>query len=303
MFFILPVGVDYRAQRYPVVTFTLMGINTLIYLIGLFYCWGDDARQEWWMETFWLIPEQSTWFTYLTTMFVHGGLFHLLGNMAYLFLFGSCVEDLIGRWRYLTFYLVGGLAAVFAHIAVTPGHFGSEMPLGGASGAISACMGGFVLLLHRSKIEFKWVFFFFLKVFNGEFFLPAWLVLSFWFGEDLLWMGLEFAGGGTAGGTAFGAHVGGFLTGMVMVAALKPILRREAAAADEDESTPTQSGDESPVDAPPEPPSIYLLEGGNQLGPFTRAHVVQMIEIGSVSGEALFWQDGMPEWRSVGELK
>src|SRR6185436_10323940 len=137
-YFIIPVGVDYRAQRYPVVTFTLMGINTLIYLISFYFWTSDTALYQWWMDTFWLVPNNVSWWMYLTHMFVHGGIFHLVGNMVYLFLFGACVEDLIGRWRFLAFYLISGIVAALTYIALTPSHFESEIPMGGASGAISA---------------------------------------------------------------------------------------------------------------------------------------------------------------------
>src|SRR5215469_9017444 len=99
MFFFLPIGVSYRAQRYPVVTFTIMGLCTLIYLMQ--FMWeilGDDREvQEWVYQYLWLTPNKSYWWTYLTSMFVHGGFLHIFGNMIYLFLFGSCVEDLMGR--------------------------------------------------------------------------------------------------------------------------------------------------------------------------------------------------------------
>src|SRR6185503_4609415 len=111
MFIILPVGVDYRAARYPVVTFTLMGINTLIYLVELVFFLlalpdgGAENVEQWVHSHFWLIPEEGVWYTYVTSLFVHAGFFHLLGNMIYLYLFGACVEDVLGRWQFVIFYL------------------------------------------------------------------------------------------------------------------------------------------------------------------------------------------------------
>src|SRR5882724_4302095 len=190
MFILLPVGVDYRARRYPVVTFTLMGICVLVYLVTLGFKWSGDADtvDEWVYEYLWLTPGESHWWTYLTYQFVHGGFFHLAGNMVYLYLFGACVEDLIGRVRFTVFYLLCGVAAAFAHVLVTPDHFASELPMGGASGAISGCIGGFLLLLAGTRIEFKWVVFFFFRLWSGEFMLPAWLVISFWFLEYFVMM-------------------------------------------------------------------------------------------------------------------
>src|SRR5271163_2814163 len=157
MFIILPVGVDYGARRYPVVTFTLMGLCTAVYLVTLgFASQYGKAAYEWSFLHLWLIPDNAVWWTYLTSMFVHGGFFHLLGNMIFLFLFGSCVEDIIGRLRFTVFYLVCGLVAEFAYIGMIPDHFASAIPMGGASGAISGCIGGFMLLLLRTHIDFKW---------------------------------------------------------------------------------------------------------------------------------------------------
>src|SRR3954467_10518196 len=225
MFFVLPVGVDYRAQRYPMVTFTLIGLNTLIYLVELvFYLFALEHGthhevEEWVQQHFWLIPSHSMWYTYITTVFVHAGIFHLAGNMIYLYLFGACVEDIIGRWQVVVFYLGGGLAADFGYFANVRERF-ADMPLGGASGAISACLGGFILLLPKTKINFRWFIFIILRLFNGEFWLPAWLVLSFWFLQDLAAAIVEHSEGEFSG-TAFAAHTGGFLAGMAMIGAYK----------------------------------------------------------------------------------
>src|ERR1043166_1422063 len=108
MFIVIPVGMNYQTRRLPIVTFTLIGLNVLVYLISLAFTLtqGSDA-QDWILEHLWLIPALSSWQTYLTSMFVHAGFFHLLGNMLYLFLFGCCVEDIIGRWRFTALYLLG----------------------------------------------------------------------------------------------------------------------------------------------------------------------------------------------------
>ena len=233
MFFFLPVGVDYQARRYPVVTFVLMGLCTVVFFAAL------PASQPslfdpypWAFQHLWLIPAQSYWWTYLTSMFVHGGFMHLLGNMVYLFLFGSCVEDLIGRWRYTIFYVLCGLASEFTNIAFSADHFASEIPLGGASGAISGCIGGFLLLLPRTRIEFKWFFWFWFRFWAGEFYLPAWLVIAGWFLRDFA--GLMIAQLKPAhGGIAFGAHVCGTLFGAAVLASRKLWLK-DSEAEDED---------------------------------------------------------------------
>ena len=162
MFIAIPVGMNYRTERYPVVTLSLIGINTLVYLVSLVFIFRTDGESDLWiLQHLWLTPSACTWNAPLTSMFVHAGFFHLLGNMIFLFLFGSCVEDMIGRLRFVIFYLPGGFVAEFVYIAMSPEHFMSPHPMGGASGAISACMGMYLLLRADADIEFKYFYFFF----------------------------------------------------------------------------------------------------------------------------------------------
>lgn len=312
MFILLPVGVDYRARRYPVVTFTLMGVCVLVYLVTLaFKLSGDsDSVDEWVYEYLWLTPGESHWWTYLTSQFVHGGILHLVGNMVYLYLFGACVEDIIGRVRFTFFYLLCGVAAAFAHVLVTPDHFASELPMGGASGAISGCIGGFLLLLAGTKIEFKWVVFFFFRLWNGEFMLPAWLVISFWFLEDVVMMILTALGNGRGGGVAFAAHVGGTLFGMGLMAIEKVRLKRiENQEEALEEAVPAVrpmvrmriTPPAAPIEV--ETPTIYLFSGGAESGPFTPARIQQMFATGEIPADAQYWQEGMDEWRTADELR
>lgn len=300
-FFILPVGVDYRARRYPVVTFTLMGLNVLVYLITLLLTLnGGKETQEWILQHLWLTPANSPWYTYVTTLFVHEGFFHLAGNMVYLFLFGACVEDLLGRVKFSVFYLLGGLAADFGHIAASPAHFAATIPLGGASGAITACIGAFVLLLARTQIEFKWVFFLLFRIWSGDFFLPAWIVISAWFLKDLAMAGLTLAGGAEGGGVAFAAHVGGFLWGLAAVGLLKLTEKREP----EGELAQTLTLPRPAfAAAAAEAASIYLFADGTQSGPFTPTQIEEMLRLGSIPADANYWQEGMPDWASVAELQ
>lgn len=313
MFFLLPVGVDYRARRYPVVTFTLMGICVVVYLVTLLLglANGPDV-EEWVVSNLWLIPSESHWWMYFTSLFVHEGFFHVAGNMVYLFLFGACVEDIMGRPRFIAFYLISGLASEFMHIAISPGHFASEIPLGGASGAISGCIGGFLLVFLRTKIEFKWVFFFWFRIWSGEFFLPAWIVISFWFLSDLGMMVLTLATGKQGEGIAFGAHVGGTLCGLALMSIqklFKGLLPIEEV--EEEEPPPPKRITRGPIrvhlkNAPApavEMPSIYLFLNEAQTGPFTLAQIQTMFANGTVSSDALYWQEGMVEWQRADELR
>jgi membrane associated rhomboid family serine protease len=142
----------------------------------------------------------------LTSMFLHGSWLHLLGNMWFLWLFGDNVEDSMTRPRFLAFYLVCGLAAAAAQVATQPD---SVAPMVGASGAISGVMGGYLVLYPRVRVySLLFVFVFFTSIA-----LPAWVMLLYWFGLQLL-SGLV---GSSEGGVAFWAHVGGFLAGVVLV--------------------------------------------------------------------------------------
>jgi membrane associated rhomboid family serine protease len=317
MFLLLPVGVDYRARRYPVVTFTLMGICVAFYLLTLGFSLGKGPEVMEWVElNLWLIPAQSHWWTYVTSLFVHEGFFHLAGNMVYLFLFGSCVEDVIGRPRFIAFYLLCGLVSEFTHVAIAPGHFCSAIALGGASGAISGCIGGFLLLFLRTKIEFKWVFFLFFKLWNGEFFLPAWVVISLWFLSDLAGMLLTIAAGEHGEGVAFGAHVGGTICGLALISIERKFKRSLLSEEEDEEEKPlAQTGrivrapirvHLKPAAAPVaavETPAIYLFVGEAQYGPYTSPQVQEMFVQGAIPADALYWQEGMGDWRSAQEIR
>ncbi len=148
-----------------------------------------------------------TWVTLLSSMFLHGGWFHLLGNMWFLWIFGNNVEDSMGHLRFVVFYVLAGLAAEAAHIAMGPG---SPVPMVGASGAISGVMGGYLVLYPRVRVQTAFVLFVFVRIIP----IPAWFVLLEWFGIQLL---SGIGAPQTDAGVAFWAHVGGFVAGVVLV--------------------------------------------------------------------------------------
>ena len=150
----------------------------------------------------------GTWFTPVTSMFLHGGWFHLIGNMWFLWVFGNNVEDSMGRPRFVTFYLVTGLAAAAAQVLVSPS---SAIPMVGASGAVSGVMGAYLVLYPRARIHML----IFLGFFITTVVVPAWLMLVYWFVLQAL--GSAFAGAGAGGGVAFMAHVGGFVAGVALI--------------------------------------------------------------------------------------
>lgn len=144
-----------------------------------------------------------SWYAPLTSMFLHGSWFHLIGNMWFLHVFGNNVEDVMGRGRFIAYYLLCGLAAAAAQVAAGPG---SPIPMVGASGAIGGVMGGYVLLYPWARIR-TFVFLFFIEV-------PALFMLGYWF---LLQLGGTAASASDVGGVAFWAHIGGFLAGIALI--------------------------------------------------------------------------------------
>ncbi len=154
----------------------------------------------------------SAWLTLLTGMFLHGSILHLLGNMLFLFIFGATVEDSMSRLRYLLFYLLGGLAAIGLQIAVAPN---AAVPTIGASGAIAAVLGAYILLYPRARI----VTVVFIVLLFTLIELPAWAMLGFWFAEQAVFSATSLANpmGSAGGGVAYMAHVGGFLFGAAAI--------------------------------------------------------------------------------------
>ena len=153
-----------------------------------------------------VVDGRPDWITVLTSMFMHGGWFHILGNMWFLFIFGDNVEDALGPFRFLIFYLLCGIAAVAAQMAASPA---SPIPMVGASGAIGGVMGAYAVTFPRSRVH--------MLVFFGFFFtrivVPAFLMLGYWFFLQVMGGML----GGEGGGVAFWAHIGGFAAGIILV--------------------------------------------------------------------------------------
>jgi membrane associated rhomboid family serine protease len=148
-----------------------------------------------------------TWQALVTSMFLHGGWGHLVGNLWFLWIFGNNVEDSMGHLRFLVFYLATGLAAAGAHVLTQPD---SAIPMVGASGAISGIMGAYMLLYPKARVKTLLVLVVFITVVD----LPAFVYLGYWF---LLQLGSAQLAGGAGGGVAFMAHVGGFVAGIVLI--------------------------------------------------------------------------------------
>ena len=158
----------------PVVTVTLIGINILAFLLQM----AQGPETEAFVRTWGLVPAMFSWVTVFTSMFLHGGLFHLGGNMLYLWIFGDNVEDRLGHGRFLLFYLLCGVAAAVAQSMILPE---SRVPMVGASGAIAGIMGAYFVLYPRSRIVTLVPIFIFFQIVEipAIFFLGLWFVLQF----------------------------------------------------------------------------------------------------------------------------
>jgi len=192
-----------RPARMPLVTALIILVNVVVFLLEL-------TRGEAFVTQWSVVPAQITsghhWITILTATFLHGSWSHIIGNMIFLWAFAPEIEDAMGPMRYLIFYLAGGLTAMLAQVAADP-H--STVPNLGASGAIAAVMGAFIVTYPRDQI--KAVLFIF--VFARITFIPAALLIGFWFLTQLVHAGTVAQT--QTGGVAYLAHVGGFIFGAV----------------------------------------------------------------------------------------
>ena len=204
------IHVDYR-EDYPV-TLALIGINLLALIpVLLTSCEAKMAL----FTTWGLVPSTPKLHNFLTHMFMHGGIFHFVFNMLFLWLFGKVVESIFGHYKFLFFYFGGGVTAALTHMAIC--HLtgmGLNIPMVGASGAIAAVLGVFLIRYYFVKIEMRWFFFFFLFFRIYTFHLKAWIfLLGLWFVPQLIF-GLLTLGWFTP--VAYWAHIGGFLFGVIL---------------------------------------------------------------------------------------
>ena len=198
----LPIADDDSARRtVPVVTYALIAINVLFFLVELS---AGDAFIEKWS----VIPREllanpvGEFITIFTAMFMHAGWLHLLSNMLYLWIFGDNVEDRLGHAKFLIFYLLCGIAATYAQALVNPG---SNIPNLGASGAIAGVLGAYLLMFPGGRVS--------VMMGRGIIPMPAIVVIGFW---ALLQVFSTFGAVSSEGGVAYMAHVGGFVAGMVL---------------------------------------------------------------------------------------
>jgi len=200
----LPLRDNIPSATRPTLTWLLIAANVVAFLWELS---GADVLPLTLVPARFISDPAGNAATILTAMFLHGGWLHLLGNMLYLWIFGDNVEDRLGHGRYLFLYLAGGVAAAFAQVAIAPD---SRIPMLGASGAIAAVLGAYIVLYPRASV-YTWV-----PIFFGIIPIPAMVWLGLWFVLQLL-SGVVSLGAASSGGVAFFAHVGGFIAGVVLV--------------------------------------------------------------------------------------
>ena len=218
----IPIRDQIPTRRVPLVNYIFIAANILVFILQ----WLAGSDQEALVYQFALIPAQVTAGLDLgdisdifTSMFMHAGLAHIAGNMLYLWIFGDNVEDSMGAGKYLIFYLVGGLVASVTHILTNPS---SQIPTVGASGAIAAVLGAYLVLYPHSRVQTIIPLGYFMRLTL----VPASIVLGLWFVLQLF-SGVLSLGGPDVGGVAFWAHIGGFVAGVVMAKLLASRRRPE----------------------------------------------------------------------------
>jgi membrane associated rhomboid family serine protease len=227
---VIPVTDEAQARRFPFVNLTFIVINILVFIYQLTL--SEDELQRFFLEygvvpaelTGWLDDPQGVQapLSLITSAFLHGGWLHIAGNMLYLWVFGDNIEDSLGHLPYAVFYLMGAIGAAALQVAITPDE---TIPMVGASGAIAAVLGGY-LVLHPTAmvgVLIPWLWFL------GALPLPAVLLIGFWFLLQLF-AGVATLGTETIGGIAYWAHIGGFAAGFVIILALRPLIPRRPAA-------------------------------------------------------------------------
>ena len=193
----LPYKDDNVTKSRPTVTYALIALNVIIFIWSLF----DYSNI---INTFGFKPAEFAVLTIFTSMFLHGGIDHLFGNMWFLFIFGDNVEDRFGKVKYIIFYLLSGVAATLTHFAT---NMDSLIPTIGASGAISGVLGAYLAIFPKVRVHVASGY--------GSTAVPAYVMLILWFVMQLIFGAVSFAGS-SGSGIAFWAHIGGFVFGYVV---------------------------------------------------------------------------------------
>ena len=212
----IPLRDENPTRTTPYIVYILVAVNVLVYLYN--GSLGPHSHNP--LAGFELVPARlvsgrdlaaspvAPWLTIFTSMFMHANLLHVGGNMLYLWIFGNNIEDVLGHFKFLVFYLLAGVAAALAQVYANPS---ATIPMVGASGAIAGVLGAYLVLFPRARIISLVILVFFIQVTA----LPASIVLGFWIILQVINSALM--AGGHGGGVAYMAHIGGFVAGIVMI--------------------------------------------------------------------------------------
>ncbi|MCX8030725.1 MAG: rhomboid family intramembrane serine protease [Thermodesulfovibrionales bacterium] len=212
----IPFKDDNPTETFPIITILIIVLNSVIFIWQITSPLGIEKTAYY----FGAIPHNlllanvivqpiSPTVSIFTSMFLHGGFLHLIGNMLYLWIFGNNIEDALGHIRFLIFYLFSGVVAVYSHAITDPSSF---IPMIGASGAVSGILGAYLLLYPKAKVYTIFFFGFFWQIVR----LPAIVVIGFW-AIIQIFSGMLSYGIGQQGGVAWFAHIGGFLIGLLTI--------------------------------------------------------------------------------------
>ena len=221
----IPLKDENPGQTFPLMTLSLIALNIIVFLYQLFL---PLHAQQAFVMTYGMVPAEllgsarrfhgdiPSGLTLITSQFLHGGILHLAGNMLYLWIFGNNIEDVLGKFRFLFFYLLCGVLAALAHLVLNPF---SDVPMIGASGAIAGVLGAYLVTFPGARVLVLVFIFFFVTTMR----ISAFWVLAFWFLMQLFYAAGSVGGGGT--NIAYMAHIGGFLAGLWLVKKLRPGLK------------------------------------------------------------------------------
>jgi len=222
-----PIWDDVPTKKFPLITIILIVLNSIVYL----YQMSLGERFNEFIYSMGLLPFEIThhidifppgpsliYLTIFSSMFMHGSIVHLLGNMLFLWIFGNNVEDYLGRKNFVIFYLLCGIIAAFTQI-----FFNSDsiVPMVGASGAIAGVLGAYLLLYPRAKVTTVIIFGFFIRLIK----IPAVVVLGFWIIYQFLYGISSLAVRTGEGGVAWFAHIGGFISGIIIIKLFKTFVK------------------------------------------------------------------------------
>jgi len=211
MFF--PYKDDNPRILFPFVTYTIIGINSLVFIYQYLILPPESLGHI--ISTYALTPAAPSVITVFTSMFMHGGLMHIIFNMWFLWIFGDNIESVLGHKRYVLFYLLCGVGAALAQIQINTG---SQIPMVGASGAIAGVLGAYLIRFLRATVHVLVILIIFITFIR----VPAMVVIGIWFLSNLT-AGLGTLGIEETGGTAWFAHLGGFVSGVVLNQVFKQI--------------------------------------------------------------------------------